>query len=97
MCKKVCKKVRKKTSKKKGHTSTKVVVAAIIAIALFWLSEFWLLYTGNSGYPDGFIKSWFFFWSVELSALAGIKITKVRRQSPYEGDAIPDEAFDDEE
>lgn len=87
----------KKTAKKKGHTSTKVVVAAIIAIALFWLSEFWLLYTGNSGYPDGFIKSWFFFWSVELSALAGIKITKVRRQSPYEGDAIPDEAFDDEE
>jgi hypothetical protein len=92
MCKKVC----KKTSKKKGHTSTKVVVAAIIAIVLFWVSEFFLLYTGNAGYPDVFIRSWFFFWSVELAALAGIKITKVRSQAPYEGE-LPDEAFEDEE
>lgn len=89
----MCKKTSKKTSKKKSHTSTRVVVAAICAIVLFWLSEFFLLYTGNSGYPDVFIRSWFFFWSVELAALAGIKITKVRRQSPYEG-SIPDEAFD---
>ena len=84
----------KKKSKKKVRTSTKVVIAAICAIILFWLSEFFLLYTGNSGYPDVFIKSWFFFWSVELAALAGIKITKVRRQAPYEGD-MPDEAFDE--
>lgn len=85
---------KKNKTKKKVRTSTKVVIAAICAIILFWLSEFFLLYTGNSGYPDVFIKSWFFFWSVELAALAGIKITKVRRQAPYEGD-MPDEAFDD--
>jgi hypothetical protein len=85
----------KKKNKKKVRTSTKVVVAAICAIVLFWLSEFFLLYTGNSGYPDGFIKSWFFFWAVELAALAGIKITKVRRQAPYEGE-IPEEAFEEE-
>lgn len=88
----MCNKRKKKTKK---HTSTKVVVSAICAIVLFWLSEFFLLYTGNSGYPDMFIRSWFFFWSVELAALAGIKITKVRRQSPYEGD-IPDESFAEE-
>ena len=85
---------KKKKKRKQSHTSTKVVIAAILAIVLFWMSEFFLLYTGNSGYPDVFIRSWFFFWSVELAALAGIKITKVRRQSPYEGD-MPDEAFDD--
>ena len=85
---------QKKKIKKQSHTSTKVVVAAICAIVLFWLSEFFLLYTGNSGFPDMFIRSWFFFWSVELAALAGIKITKVRRQSPYEGE-MPDEAFED--
>lgn len=84
----------KKKSKKKVRTSTKVVIAAICAIILFWLSEFFLLYTGNSGYPDVFIKSWFFFWSVELAALAGIKITKVRRQAPYNG-SIPEGAFDE--
>lgn len=85
---------KKKKIKNQSHTSTKVVVAAICAIVLFWLSEFFLLYTGNSGFPDMFIRSWFFFWSVELAALAGIKITKVRRQSPYEGE-MPDEAFED--
>ena len=84
-----------KKIKQKKHTGTKVVIAAICAIALFWLSEFFLLYTGNSGYPDVFIKSWFFFWSVELAALAGIKITKVRRLSPYDGE-MPSDAFDDE-
>lgn len=84
----------KKKSKKKVRTSTKVVIAAICAIILFWCSEFFLLYTGNSGYPDVFIRSWFFFWSVELAALAGIKITKVRRQAPYDGN-IPEEAFDE--
>ncbi len=90
MCKKVC----KKRKRNKVRTSTKVVIAAICAIILFWISEFFLLYTGNSGFPDGFIKSWFFFWSVELAALAGIKITKVRRQAPYDGD-MPDDAFDE--
>ena len=76
------------------RTSTKVVVAAIVAITLFWLSEFYLLYIGNSGFPTAFIQSWFFFWSAELAALAGIKITKVRN-APYDGE-LPDEAFDEE-
>ena len=92
MCKKVCKKSRKK---KRVHTSTKVVIAVVIAITLFWISEFYLLYIGNTGFPTSFIQSWFFFWSVELTALAGIKITKVRH-APYEGesdDDMPDEAF----
>lgn len=89
----MCKNHKKKRGK--VRTSTKVVIAAIIAIILFWVSEFYLLYTGNDGFPGDFIKSWFFFWSVELAALAGIKITKVRK-APYEGE-FPDDAFDDAE
>lgn len=85
---------KQKKSKKRMHTSTKVVIAAVSAIILFWLSEIYLLLYGNSGFPDSFIKSWFFFWSVELVSLAGIKITKVRK-SPYEGE-FSKEAFDDE-
>jgi hypothetical protein len=84
-----------KKSRKKVRTSTKVVIAAIIAIVLFWMSEFYLLYIGNEGFPSSFIQSWFFFWSAELAALAGIKITKVRT-APYDGDSedMPEEAFD---
>lgn len=86
---------KKKSKKKKVRTSTKVVIAAITAIVLFWMSEFYLLYIGNTGFPTAFIQSWFFFWSAELAALAGIKITKVRN-APYDGE-LPDEAFDNEE
>lgn len=92
--KKVCKQVCKKNKRKKVRTSTKVVIAAITAIVLFWISEFYLLYIGNTGFPTSFIQSWFFFWSAELAALAGIKITKVRN-APYDGE-LPDEAFDEE-
>lgn len=84
------KKVKNKS--RKVRTATKVVIAAIVAIVLFWVSEFILLYMGNEGYPPAFIQSWFFFWSAELAALAGIKITKVRN-APYEGD-MPEEAFE---
>lgn len=82
-----------KKQSRKVKTATKVVMAAIIAIVLFWISEFYLLYIGNEGYPSTFIQSWFFFWSVELASLAGIKITKVRN-APYEGNDIPEEAFE---
>lgn len=87
----------KKTKKKRiVRTSTKVVIAAITAIILFWLSEIYLLVAVQTGFPDMFIRSWFFFWSVELVSLAGIKITKVRK-SPYE-ETLEDEEFpkDDE-
>lgn len=84
---------KKNHKKKKVHTSTKVVVAAITAIVLFGISEFYLLYIGNEGFPSVFIQSWFFFWSVELAALAGIKITKVRK-APYEGE-IQDDSFEE--
>ena len=88
--------MNKKTKKhsRKVRTATKVVAAAIAAIVLFWVSEFYLLYKGSEGYPSAFIQSWFFFWSAELAALAGIKITKVRN-ALYDGEAIPEEAFDE--
>lgn len=85
----------KQKSRKRIKTATKVVIAAIVAIVLFWISEFYLLYIGNAGFPSAFIQSWFFFWSVELASLAGIKIVKVRH-APYEGTSedMPEEAFD---
>ena len=85
---------KSKKQSRKVRTATKVVAAAIVAIVLFWISEFYLLYIGGEGYPTAFIQSWFFFWSAELAALAGIKITKVRH-APYEGEDIPEEAFDE--
>lgn len=68
--------------RKKITTSKKVLVAAISAILLFWIAEIVLLITDHEGFPDMFIKCWYTFWSVELAAMAGIKITKVIK-NPY--------------
>lgn len=89
--------MEKKSNKRKRRirTSTKVVIAAITAIILFWLSEIYLILSVQTGFSDTFIKSWFFFWSVELVSLAGIKITKVRK-SPYE-ETLEDEEFPKDE
>lgn len=89
-------KTKKQKTKRRIRTSTKVVTAAIIAIILFWLSEVYLLTVAQTGFPDKFIESWFFFWSVELVSLAGIRITKVRK-APYEEMMENDEFPNDEE
>lgn len=81
--------IESKKKRKKVRTSTKVVIAAIIAIVLFWISEIALRVIINDGFSNAFIYSWFSFWAVELAALAGIKITKVRK-APY------DELLEDE-
>ncbi|MEG1523821.1 MAG: hypothetical protein RR475_02215 [Clostridia bacterium] len=61
----------------------KVVIAAIAAIILFWIAETVLrIFNNGTGYSDTFTICWFTFWSVELSALAGIAITESRK-SPY--------------
>jgi hypothetical protein len=62
--------------------SKKIVFAVIAAILSFWIAETILLALNLTGYTDVFIVSWFTFWSVELSALARIKITETRK-SPY--------------
>lgn len=64
------------------RTSKKVVLAAISAVVSYWIAETVLLIIKGFGYPDTFTISWFTFWSVELSALAGIKITEARK-NPY--------------
>jgi len=72
------------TKKKKLKYSKKVVIAAVVAVVLFWVTETVLIYFGGEGYPDRFVTSWFAFWGVELAALAGIKITETRHSEVEE-------------
>lgn len=69
---------------KKTKYSKKIVITAIIAIVLFWITESVLVYFGGEGYPDRFVTCWFTFWGVELAALAGIKITETRHPEAEE-------------
>lgn len=62
--------------------SKKIVIAAICAIVSFFIAETILLILGLEPYPAVFTTCWFTFWSVELAALAGIKISETK-VSPY--------------
>lgn len=62
--------------------SKKIVIAAISAIVAFFIAETALLLLGYEPYPAVFTTCWFTFWSVELAALAGIKINETK-VSPY--------------
>lgn len=56
--------------------SKKIILLIIVAIVVFWLTETLLIALTGNGYPSYFVYAWFTFWSVELVAMAGIKITE---------------------
>ena len=67
-------------------TRTKFVIAAFAAIVAYVIAETLLLITQGVGYPPEVTYCWFTAWTVELCALAGIKITDERR-TPYKVEA----------
>ena len=66
-----------KKEKKKSGFSSLVVILAVLHIDLFVALLLYLYYMGYS-FSDTAITCFFSFWGVEILALAGIKIGKVR-------------------
>ena len=62
--------------KKKGFSSL-VVILCVLHIDLFILALLYLHYIGMS-FSDTAVTCFFTFWSVEMLALAGIKVGKAR-------------------
>lgn len=63
----------------KINTSTKVLIAAIIAIVSFTIACLYIQYNIGTEVSSTLITLWFSFWTVEIVALTGIKISKVIR------------------
>lgn len=61
----------------KMNTSNKVLIAAIIAIVLFTIACLYIQYHIGTEVSSTLITLWFSFWTVEIVALTGIKISKV--------------------
>ena len=59
-------------------TSNKVIVAAIVSVTVFTVAAFVLQFVGEAEISSTLTTCWFGFWTVELGALAGIKICKTR-------------------
>lgn len=61
----------------KMNTSNKVLIAAITAIILFTIACLYIQYHIGTEVSSTLITLWFSFWTVEIAALTGIKISKV--------------------
>lgn len=65
-------------------TSTKFVIAAVIAILLFTVASFIVLFASGQNISDGLTVAYFSFWTAEIVALASIKNTKTRKRKKKE-------------
>lgn len=65
-------------------TSTKFVIAAVIAIMLFTVASFIVLFASGQNISDGLTVAYFSFWTAEIVALASIKNTKTRKKKKKE-------------
>ena len=65
-------------------TSTKFVIAAVIAITLFTVASFIVLFVSGQNISDGLTVAYFSFWTAEIVALASIKNTKTRKRKKKE-------------
>lgn len=88
------KKEKKKMKKfifPKFKTSNVVLVTAIMAVLLFSIVCLYIQYTTSIEVSSTLITLWYSFWTVEIVSLAGIKVSKVFKNSNSE---IEDLDFD---
>jgi hypothetical protein len=58
-------------------TSNKVLLSSIAAIVMFTIACLYIQYKTEVEVSSTLITLWYSFWTVEIVALTGIKITKV--------------------
>jgi hypothetical protein len=78
----------------KMNTSNKVLIASILAIVLFTIACLYIQYKTEVEVSGTLITLWYSFWTVEIVALTGIKITKVIKD--YDSLSEPFNSFDNE-
>lgn len=76
--------------KKHRKVSNIILVIAIIAIVLYTVAAFVLQFYTSIEVSSTLTTCWYSFWSVELLAMAGIKINKDRLD--YSGECYDDES-----
>lgn len=64
---------------KKIKTSNIVLIATIIAVIGYTAASLYIQYNTGVEVSSTLTERWFRFWTVEIVALAGIKVTKVFR------------------
>ena len=62
---------------KKIKTSNIILISAIIAVIGYTVASLYIQHNTGSEVSSTLTERWFRFWTVEIVALAGIKVTKV--------------------
>lgn len=60
-----------------AKTSNKILALAIVAVTWFTASSLFIQYTTQMEVNGTLTTLWFSFWTVEIVSLAGIKVSKV--------------------
>ena len=63
--------------KKKMNTSTKVLISIILAIVLYTIACLYIQHETSVEVSSTLTTLWFSFWTVEIIALTGIKISNI--------------------
>lgn len=69
--------------KRKFKTSNIMLVIVIAAIVGYVIANFWLQYQVGIEVSPTVTTCWFSFWSAEILALTGIKVSKIKHGSDY--------------
>ena len=67
--------------KKKRRFSSIMIVVIVINIVAYVLASFWIQYNTGVEMSPTITTCWFSFWTIEIVALTGIKISKVKNNS----------------
>lgn len=67
----------------KMSTSNKVLLSSIVAIISFTIICLYIQYATSMEVSSTLITLWFSFWTVEIISLAGIKVSKVFKNSEF--------------
>ena len=70
--------------------SNVMLVAIVFSIVAYTVASFWLAYSTGTSIDSTLTTCFYGFWTVEACALAGIKISKVRKE-PTEEDEIEED------
>lgn len=68
--------------------SNVMLVAVIFSIVAYTVASFWLAYTTGVSIDSTLTTCFYAFWTVEICALAGIRISKVRKEHRDEEDDL---------
>ena len=82
-------------SKNGKKVSNVMLFIIVISIIIYTVASFWLAYATGVSIDSTLTTCFYAFWTVEILSLAGIRISKVRKETHNED--VYEEMYDEEE